>query len=88
MPDQFVAFADSPSAPSRAPFTLIPSDTVILPVIPKAIYVGTGGSIALRGIDGVADVTFVNVPSGATLDVRPQFVRATGTTASNLVAFA
>jgi hypothetical protein len=88
MPDQFVAFADSPSAPSRAPFTLTPNDSAALASIPKAIYVGTGGSIVLRGIDGVADVTFVNVPSGATLDVRALFVRATGTTASNLVAFA
>ena len=44
--------------------------------------------MTLRGVNGAADVTFRNVPSGMTLDVRAVFIRATGTTASDLVAFA
>ena len=57
-----------------------------LPVIPKGIYVGTGGDVVLRGIDGAADVTYRNLPSASYIAVRARYVRATGTTASNLIA--
>ena len=62
-----------------------PSDAVPLPRPTKAIYVGTGGAVTLRGVDGAADVTYRNVPSGSYLEVCAAFVRATGTTASDLV---
>ncbi|RDE05297.1 spike base protein, RCAP_Rcc01079 family [Sphingomonas aracearum] len=88
MIDSFSAFADSANSPSRAPFAIVPSDSVSLPACPKAIYVGTGGALVLRGVDGEADVRFANVPSGAVIDVRAIFVRATGTTAGDLVGLA
>ncbi|MEZ5656801.1 MAG: hypothetical protein R3E04_13125 [Sphingobium sp.] len=56
--------------------------------IPKALYVGTGGTVILRGVDSAADVTFKNVANGQILDVQAQFVRATGTTATDIVALA
>ena len=67
---------------------MTPSDTAELPVIPKALYVGTGGTVVLRGVAGAADVTFRNVGNGAVLDVQPRWVRQTGTTAADIVALA
>lgn len=83
--DNFGAYSDDVSAPSRAPFAITPHDSNELSIIPKAIYVGTGGNVVMRGVLGTADVTFKNVASGQILDVRAQYVRATGTTAADLV---
>lgn len=80
--------ADAVSASSRAPFAVVPHDTDELPVVPKALYVGTGGHVALRGVDGAADVLFRNVAAGQVLDVRARFVRAAGTTAADIVGLA
>jgi hypothetical protein len=86
--DRFSHFADTTSSPSRAPFAVSPSDAVMLPALPKALDVGTGGTIVLRGADAAADVTFKNIASGQILDVRALYVRATGTTAADIVALA
>jgi hypothetical protein len=86
--DTYRSSADSLITGARAPFAIAPHDTNEVAVTPKAIYVGTGGHVALRGIDATADVVFRNVPSGAVIDVRPQFIRATGTTAADLVGLA
>jgi len=86
--DKFNAAVDSVIAPARNCFSITPSDTGVLPVLPKAIYVGNGGDIMVRAVDGSADVKFANVPSGAILDIRVTSVRATGTTATNLVGLA
>lgn len=87
-PDTFARFADTTTSPSRAPFAVSPSDATPLTALPKALYVGTGGTIVLRGADSAADVTFRNVASGQILDVRATYVRATGTTAADIVALA
>ncbi len=86
--DNFSATADSTAAPSTAPFTITPSDAVALPVVPKALYVGTAGIVVLRGVNGAADVVFKNVSSGQVLDIRAAYVRATGTTAADIVGLA
>ena len=80
--------SDSMIASSRNAYAVTPSDSEILPVLPKGLYVGTGGNLVLRTIDSAADVTFQNVPDGAILDVRASYVRQTGTTASGIVALA
>lgn len=77
---------DSLTAPARAPYPLIPSDTDPLPVLPKGIYVGVGGDVVLRGADSTTDVTYRNLPDASYLNVRASFVRATGTTATSLIA--
>jgi hypothetical protein len=86
--DRFESFSDTATGPSRAPFAIIPSDSLELVVLPKALYVGTGGTVVLRGLDAAVDVTFRNVASGQILDVRARFVRATGTTAGDIVGLA
>lgn len=86
--DQFDTMQDSPSSPSRAPFAVTASDTLELNPIPKALYVGTGGNVVVRGMGASADVTFRNVASGQVLDVRARLVKATGTTAADIVGLA
>ncbi|MBB3860414.1 hypothetical protein GGQ88_001680 [Novosphingobium hassiacum] len=86
--DAFEGYADSPIAPAQFCFSITPSDTADLPRATKALYVGTGGSIVVLSVRGTSPVTFANVQDGTILDVRTQAVRATGTTASNIVGLA
>jgi hypothetical protein len=81
----FDNFADSPTAPALDCFAITPSDSLELPRVTKAIYVGESGTLVLRAAAGAEDVTFHNVPAGYILDVRVRFIRATGTTAAALV---
>ena len=57
--------------------------------LPKAIYVGTGGDIAMIGMDAPANATGViwrNVPSSALIPARPRRILATNTSAADIVA--
>jgi hypothetical protein len=85
MTDRFDTQLDSPSLPAREAFALAPHDSNEIDPLPKALYVGTGGTIVGRAAGSSADVTFRNLQSGQILDVRLKFVRATGTTATDLV---
>ena len=86
--DRFSAIADTVVAPSANAFPIVPDDENDLPEVTKALYIGTGGTLVLRSIHSDQDATFVNVISGSILDVRTVAVRATGTTASDIVGLA
>lgn len=86
--DPFASTVDSPTAPASYCFAVVPHDLNDVPRVTKALYVGQGGDIALRSVDGDSDVNFVDVPAGMVLDVRVIAVRATGTTAGNIVGLA
>lgn len=86
--DNFSSVLDSIIAPARNCFAITPNDTAQLSILPKAIYVGTGGNLVVRAVDGDSDVTFTNVANGSLLDIRVLSVRATGTTATNLIGLA
>lgn len=60
-----------------------PSDTTQLQF--DALYVGVGGSIAIKAKPADTAVTFVGVPTGTFLPVKGQVVMSTNTTATNLV---
>ena len=64
-----------------------PSDADDLDQVCRALYVGTGGDVAVVMRDGTA-ATFKNVPDGAMLDLRVRRVNATGTTADDIIAIA
>ena len=85
MADRFSGYADSVSAPATRAAAVVPNDTAELSEIPKALVVGTGGALVMRGAGGGADQIFKNVPSGAVLPFRAQYVRATGTTAADIL---
>ncbi|URW75447.1 hypothetical protein M9980_13070 [Sphingomonas donggukensis] len=86
MADPFSNRADSVSAPATRASAVVPSDSVALNDVPKALYVGQGGAITLRGVGDVADTVWNNVPAGTILPFRPSHVRATGTTAAAILA--
>jgi hypothetical protein len=86
MTDSFSGVVDSVGAPARRAAAVVPSDSEALAEVPKALFVGTGGSITMRGIGGSADQLWKNVPDGAVLPFRAQYIRATGTTAADILA--
>lgn len=86
--DKFDSATDSLIAPSTDCFAITPNDSSDVSTATKAIYVGTGGDIALRAIGSNADVTFRNVATGSILDIRVSAIRATGTTAQDIVGLA
>ena len=85
--DRFAYRSDSPYGPSRHAFAVTPSDAAPLSPVPKALFVGGAGTVTLRTIDSAADVT-LNVQAGQILPLRATHVRASGTTATGLVALA
>jgi hypothetical protein len=81
-------YANPVDGPARRLFAIVPDDGNLLALVPRALYVGTGGALVVQACDDTAPVTLVNVPNGALLDIRAQKVMATGTTASNIVGLA
>lgn len=84
MTDRFSSHAASLTGPASAAFPLTPSDTVDLRETTRGIYVGTGGDISVVMASGDT-VSFASVPDGAVLPLRVTRLRATGTTAGNIV---
>ena len=84
MPKQANNYTLTHSAVGQAAIT--PNDSTDLPVAPcRGIYVGAGGGVTVD-VGNDANVTYVGVPQGSILPVQASRVRATGTTATNLVA--
>ena len=83
--DRFSGYAASPDSPATEAFAVTPSDTVELPAVTKAIYVGSVGHVTLRPVHASADVIYRNVQTGSYLTVRASHIRATGTTAGDLI---
>lgn len=75
----------SPDAPAVSVASVTPSDATALDPIPRALYIGATGDVAVITPDG-ATATFVGVPTGAIIPVRAKYVKTTGTTATSIVA--
>lgn len=86
--DLYASAADSPIAPAERCFTVTPHDTAALAYATKALFVGTGGDVTLRSVLGTEDVVFKNLADGSVIDVRVSAVRATGTSAGDIVGLA
>jgi hypothetical protein len=86
MPDPFSGLVDGVSAPATRGVAVAPHDVNALADIPKALFVGVGGDVVARGVNDSGDLTFRNLAAGSVLPFRAKFVRATGTTASAIVA--
>lgn len=83
--DKFSDFPTNLTAPGRDAAPVSPDDLSDLPVLPRALYVGQGGTIAAR-MAGGQDVVFQGVQGGTILPVRVRRVLATGTTATSILA--
>jgi hypothetical protein len=78
-------FVDGMMAPAARAAAVAPHDSNPLAEPARALFVGTGGDIVACGVSG-GDAVFKNVPDGTVLPFRAQFVRATGTTATDILA--
>lgn len=85
MTDAFQNVVATLLSPAADCVEIASSDFSDLPRATKAIYIGIGGDVVLRPVQGANDVTFVNVQSGTIIPVRVTAVRTSGTTASALV---
>lgn len=83
--DPFEHYSDSLTAPAKATFAITPHDAADLPIAPKALFIGTGGTLVVRAVDSDLDTTFTNLADGTILPVRVRAVRATGSTAADIV---
>lgn len=83
--DKFDSFTSDLVAPAREGADIVPDDGKDLPALPRAIWIGGGGSLSMVMADG-GTVRLVGVPAGALLPLRPRRVRASGTSATYLVA--
>lgn len=59
------------------------SDSTVLDF--NAVYVGTGGDVAIKHTEGGSAVTYPSVPAGMILPVAGVRVMSANTTASNMV---
>jgi hypothetical protein len=84
MPDRFSRNLPSLVSPATAAFTITPSDTLDLPEVTRAVYIGASGALAVRMSSGQT-ITFSGVIGGSTLPIRIDRVLATGTTATGVV---
>lgn len=67
---------------ARNAVTIVPHATNAISPIPDQVYVGGAGDITCRLMGDSSDVVFKAVPVGTLLPIRPQYIRATGTTAT------
>ncbi len=88
MADKFANHGDVVEAPATLAIAVTPHNSNPLTDVPKALYVGVGGDIVMVGSSNTsaANTTFKNVPSGAILPFRAYYIRATGTTATDILA--
>jgi hypothetical protein len=77
--------ASSSSQPAGNALAVTPADSDMA-VISRAIYVGVSGNLTVKMAGSENIVTFTAVPAGSLLPIRVTQVRATDTTATNIVA--
>jgi len=53
--------------------------------VPKALFVGKGGTLKMRGVDDTEDRTW-KVAAGSYIPFRAEFIRTTGTSADEIMA--
>lgn len=85
MADLFASTTPSLTSPAIDGQPVVPSNTALLAQVSRAIYVGTAGDISAELASGT-QVTFIAVPAGMILPLRLRKIRATGTSAQNIVA--
>lgn len=86
--DQWSQMQNAPgtgAAACESAAAVTPSDTVDLTNTSRSIFVGGAGNVVAIMFDGTT-VTFTGVTAGTILPIRATRIKATGTTATNMVA--
>jgi hypothetical protein len=78
MVDILQSHSDDATSPARQCFAITPHDTNKLPVVTKGIRACGDGTVTFQAIDSDTDVAHP-VYDGERIDVRVEYVRATGT---------
>ena len=90
MKDYSEYVAESLNAPANEAYTVTPNDGANLggehAAVPRALYVGSAGDVAVDMHKGGTNVLFAGIPAGTILPIRVTKVYLTGTTAGDLVA--
>lgn len=76
-----VAYGD----PAREGFAITPNDGADLSANTRALWVGGAGNIVVDFVGSGSSITIAGVPAGTLLPFEVKRVRATGTTATNIV---
>lgn len=84
MVDHFKILATGLTAPAAGAFPITPDDAQDLSQVSRALYVGVSGDVVVVMKSG-DEITFVNAQAGSVLAVRAMRVKASGTTAQDLV---
>lgn len=84
MQDRYDGHATSLDGPASHGFAVTPNDATDVAEITRALYIGSGGALAVVLHSG-AEATLQNVASGTLLPLRARRVKATGTTATGIV---
>jgi hypothetical protein len=82
--DDYVELTFPPSGPCRRAASVTPSDSSDLSNVSRYLYVGGTGDITATS-QGGDSIVFKAVPVGTVLPVALSRIKATGTTATNLV---
>jgi len=83
--DPFTTYGVRPESPAINAAAVTPNDAADLTTASRAIYVGGAGNLTVVMLGG-ATITFTGVAAGTIYPLRVARVRATGTTATGLVA--
>lgn len=75
----------APTSPARYFSAVTPDNSNDLAYATRALWVGGAGNLSVIDLDGNT-VAFTGIPAGTLLPIRVARVRATGTTATNIVA--
>ncbi|MBE7731993.1 spike base protein, RCAP_Rcc01079 family [Devosia faecipullorum] len=78
MSDQYQDMASGLTAPASGAYSVTPSDSAALSIVPRALYIGIGGSLSVEMKWG-GIVTFQNLPDGALIPIRAVKVLAAST---------
>jgi succinylglutamate desuccinylase len=76
---------DTTDFPAKSLRAVTPNDTNELEYVAKALFIGTGGTLSLIAKEHTSAVS-LTVGAGQIVPVRAKIVRATGTTATGIVA--
>jgi len=82
--DAYRSYDRGLNAPAADAFPITPADGTDLSVAARALYVGGAGDVEVVTLAGTT-VRFVGLGAGTTLPCSVRRVRATNTTASNIV---
>lgn len=85
MSDNFADYSVGLGSPYVGAEAVVPSDTVSLSSVSRALYVGGAGDLSLVFDDGTTAVLSA-ATAGSFLPVRVSRVNSTGTTATNVVS--